>query len=197
MTLLFSWSTRMRYSFQSTRLLISYRNEPCYRVYMIPVRIVVSLHTGTKLSYRYKNRSELVPVWLVPVRHFVSCNYKYRATSGNRDGLVPEWKSYRYHVNTTLRLRTETRYPHYSTHYSTTIPVIYASKSAISMGLLIAEERMIANTASVVRSWWFSERFGKNPHYSVQFINRPITVCYFNLRVQWSNVENTLSVSFL
>ena len=50
--------------------LISYRNEPCYRVYMIPVRNVVGLHTGTKLSYRYKNRSELVPV-----RHFlpVSC----------------------------------------------------------------------------------------------------------------------------
>ena len=73
---LFSWSTRMRYSFQSTRLLISYRNEPCYRVYMIPIRNVVSLHTGTKLSYRYKNRSELVPVWLVPVRHFVPVSCK-------------------------------------------------------------------------------------------------------------------------
>ena len=44
--------------------------------HFIPVRNVVSLHTGTKLSYRYKNRSELVPVWLVPVRHFVPVSCK-------------------------------------------------------------------------------------------------------------------------
>ena len=75
--------------------------------HLLPERnLVPPLHdTGTEcgqISYRYENRSELVPVWLVPVWHFVPVDHvnEYRATSGNRDELVPEWNSYRYHVNT-------------------------------------------------------------------------------------------------
>ena len=55
-------STRIRYPSQSTRPLISYRNETSYLLYMILVQNVVKSHTGTNVSYRYENRSELVPV---------------------------------------------------------------------------------------------------------------------------------------
>ena len=56
--------------------LFSYRNETSYLLYIIPVQNVVKSHTGTNVSYRYENRSELVPVWLVPVWHFVPVSCK-------------------------------------------------------------------------------------------------------------------------
>ena len=66
--------------------------------HLLPERnLVPPLHdTGTEcgqISYRYENRSELVPVWLVLVWHFVPVSCKRI--------LVPEWNLYRYHVNPT------------------------------------------------------------------------------------------------
>ena len=54
-----------------------------------------TIHTGFMAGAKLSNMSELVPIWFVPARHFV-----HRATRANRDELVPEWKSWRYHVNT-------------------------------------------------------------------------------------------------
>ena len=51
--------------------------------HLVPERSLVPplIHdTGTEcgqISYRYENRSELVPVWLVPIRHFVSVSCKH------------------------------------------------------------------------------------------------------------------------
>ena len=59
-----------------------------------------NFRTGTRTgvnSYRYDS-----------YRCGISYRYhvnKYRATSGNRDELVPEWKSYRYHVKNPLRIQ--------------------------------------------------------------------------------------------
>ena len=68
--------TGIRYPSQSTRPLISYRNESLYLLYMIPVQNVVRFHTGKNVSYRYENWRELVLVWLVPVWHFVLVSCK-------------------------------------------------------------------------------------------------------------------------
>ena len=54
---------------------------------MIPKQNVVRFHTGTNVSYRYENRSELVSVWLVPVQHFVPVSYKRI----QRYKWAPEW----------------------------------------------------------------------------------------------------------
>ena len=53
-----------------------YRNETSYLLYMIPVQNVVIFHTGTNVSYQYKNRSDIVPVWLVPLQHFIPVSCK-------------------------------------------------------------------------------------------------------------------------
>ena len=58
-------STHMGYPSQSTRPLISHQDKTSYLLYMIPVQNVVRFHTGTNIFHRYKNWSELVPVWLV------------------------------------------------------------------------------------------------------------------------------------
>ena len=61
-------------------------------------------HSSTKLPNRYKSRSELVSIH-DSYRRDISYRYhanKYRATSGNRDELVPGWKSHLYGANGTL-----------------------------------------------------------------------------------------------
>ena len=70
------------------------------RVYMIPVRDFVperKSRSGTATgmnSFRYESyRYDILE------RYHVN---EYRATRGNRDELIPVWKSYRYHVNTPL-----------------------------------------------------------------------------------------------
>ena len=63
---------------------------------LVPVNLVTHFipeRTGVN-SYRYDSYRCGISFW-----YHVN---KYRATSGNRDELVPEWKSYRYHVNTPL-----------------------------------------------------------------------------------------------
>ena len=57
------------------------------------------------VSYQYENRSELVPLWLVPVQHFVLVSCKriqsYKWALGE---LVPLWNSYRYETRTGIEL---------------------------------------------------------------------------------------------
>ena len=67
----------MCYPSQSTWPLILYRNETSYLLYTIPVQNVVRFHTGMKVLYRYENWSELIPVWLVPVQHFIPVSCKW------------------------------------------------------------------------------------------------------------------------
>ena len=69
-------SRHVPYLSQSTRSLISHRNETSYLLYMVPVQNVVRFHTSTKVSYQYENQSELVPEWPVPVQHFVRVSCK-------------------------------------------------------------------------------------------------------------------------
>ena len=87
-------SSQLGYSFHTGTNLVTAFTWYRYGMWsaFIPER---NFRTGTRTgvnSYRYDS-----------YRCGISYRYhvnKYRATSGNRDELVPEWKSYRYHVNT-------------------------------------------------------------------------------------------------
>ena len=87
-------SSQLRYSFHTGTNLVTAFTWYRYGMWsaFIPER---NFRTGTRTgvnSYRYDS-----------YRCGISYRYhvnKYRATSGNRDVLVPEWQSYRYHVNT-------------------------------------------------------------------------------------------------
>ena len=89
-------SSQLGYSFHTGTNLVTAFTWYRYGMWsaFIPER---NFRTGTRTgvnSYRYDS-----------YRCGISYRYhvnKYRATSGNRDELVPEWKSYRYHVNTPI-----------------------------------------------------------------------------------------------
>ena len=85
---------------------VSYRNEWPFHVFMILVQVFIleqKSRPGTATgmnSFRYESyRYEILD------RYHVN---EYRATRGNRDELIPVWKSYQYHVNTPLQWKHDT-----------------------------------------------------------------------------------------
>ena len=100
---------RVRYPFQTPRGVISCWSEQQNRVYMTSEWVFVPEWKSRPGTVTGVNSRWYDSLWY-EILCWCHVN-EYRATRGNWSELVPEWKSYRYHVNTPLDVKYFTRKP--------------------------------------------------------------------------------------